>query len=379
MAKKGKVLSTGNGRFTVIFRVLCFLVAVIAAAVLLSACCSTNGESAIMVVSSTPITDGEELAVPSAVKLELSSDKRKIKLNWSESKNATGYEVYMSKDGSNYEHLISTNQLNYETKELNTGDTYYFRVKPYNSRTGYDTVYGEATDKSVTCIESQQIDGYDVGDTYIHIDIDKQTMWFYKNNKLLVETPVVTGTAGACDTPTGYFEVRKLASPAHLMGPTWDVTTQYWVGINVSNDIGLHDSQWRDTGYGGDIYTYQGSNGCINTPLDAMKKIYENIVLGTPVVISGTVKVPDTGSSGYIVETTDDTQPTDEYTSSDDTTSYDEPQDETSSSYDYSDGDSGYSGSDDDGYSDSGDGGYSDSGDSGYSDSGDGYSDGGYY
>lgn len=260
-----------------------------------------------MVSSNYDNQDNEPLAVPSAVKLDLSSDKKIIKLTWNKSENATGYEVYISKDGSSYEHLISTNQLEYQTDELTPGDTYYFRIKPYNSKTGYETVYGEATEKSVVCIESQEIDGYEVGDTYVHIDIDQQTLWFYKNNKLIVETPIVSGTAGACDTPTGYFEVRTMAAPAHLVGPTWDVTTEYWIGINLSNDIGLHDSPWRDSGYGGNIYTYDGSNGCINTPIDAIKKIYENISIGTPVIISGSVEIAYSGDNIYALETTPDT------------------------------------------------------------------------
>lgn len=338
MKKDRKGCNTGNKWSAVIFKAIFLVAAVISMIILLSACCSTQGEGAIMVVSSSVNSDGE-LSKPSAVKLDLSSDKKKIKLVWSESKNATGYEVYISTDGSSFEHLVSTNQLEYETDELTVGNTYYFRIKPYNSRTGYETVYGESTDNSVTCIESKQIDGYDVGDTYVHIDIDKQTMWFYKNNKLLVETPVVTGTAGACDTPTGYFEVRTMASPAHLVGPTWDVTTEYWVGINLTNDIGLHDSPWRDSGYGGDIYTYDGSNGCINTPLDAIKKIYENITIGTPVVISSSVEITyNVGDNGYVLETTPDTimetdtEPDDGYTTDDNNPDY--PSDYSSSDYD---------------------------------------------
>ena len=33
----------------------------------------------------------------------------------------------------------------------------------------------------------------DLGDVYVEISIDRQTMWCYKNGQLVVETPVVTG------------------------------------------------------------------------------------------------------------------------------------------------------------------------------------------
>ena len=50
------------------------------------------------------------------------------------------------------------------------------------------------------------------------------------------------------------------------------------------DQIGLHDSSWR-TEYGGDIYLTDGSHGCVNTPLDAIATIYNNITVGTLVVV----------------------------------------------------------------------------------------------
>ena len=50
------------------------------------------------------------------------------------------------------------------------------------------------------------------------------------------------------------------------------------------DQIGLHDSSWR-TEYAGDIYLTDGSHGCVNTPLDAIATIYNNITVGTLVVV----------------------------------------------------------------------------------------------
>ena len=36
---------------------------------------------------------------------------------------------------------------------------------------------------------------------------------------------------------------------------------------------------------GGDKYIYDGSHGCVNTPEAAMKIIYDDITIGTPVVL----------------------------------------------------------------------------------------------
>ena len=43
--------------------------------------------------------------------------------------------------------------------------------------------------------------------------------------------------------------------------------------------------QGSRTAFGGDIYITNGSHGCVNTPLDAMKKIYDVVSYGFPVIV----------------------------------------------------------------------------------------------
>lgn len=56
----------------------------------------------------------------------------------------------------------------------------------------------------------------------------------------------------------------------------------FWMPVN--GGIGIHDAKWRKD-FGGDIYKTDGSHGCINTPFDAMSKLYEMVEIGTPVVM----------------------------------------------------------------------------------------------
>ena len=56
----------------------------------------------------------------------------------------------------------------------------------------------------------------------------------------------------------------------------------YWLGFN--GGIGIHDASWRDD-FGGDIYQGNGSHGCVNTPFDKVKTIYEHVEVGTPVYV----------------------------------------------------------------------------------------------
>ena len=48
--------------------------------------------------------------------------------------------------------------------------------------------------------------------------------------------------------------------------------------------VGIHDLTKR-TAFGGDIYLTNGSHGCVNTPLDAVATIYNNIEINTPIVV----------------------------------------------------------------------------------------------
>lgn len=117
----------------------------------------------------------------------------------------------------------------------------------------------------------------------MEISLDNQYMWYYVDGKLLVETPVVTGNISAGDyTRRGCFRIASMTTDTYLVGPTWNDHVDYWMPFD--GQIGLHDSSWR-TEYGGDIYLTDGSHGCVNTPLDAMATIYNNITVGTLVVV----------------------------------------------------------------------------------------------
>ena len=119
---------------------------------------------------------------------------------------------------------------------------------------------------------------YGCENTFIEISIANQYMWYYVDGQLLVETPVVTGCEANGDgTNKGVFFVKYLDEGAYLSGgssnrgPGYHV--DYWIPFD--GNIGLHDAQWV-TEFGGDIYLENGSHGCVNTPLEAMKTIFMN-------------------------------------------------------------------------------------------------------
>ena len=149
------------------------------------------------------------------------------------------------------------------------------------------------------------------GGTYIEINLSTQHLWFYKNGELLLSTPFVSGcVAKDMCTPTGVYQIYSKSRDLYLTGPTWRDWVSYWMPFY--RGYGLHDATWRDT-FGGDIYLYEGSHGCINLPLDAAGIIYNNAPVGTRVILyGGKTSVPPrqqelTGTTSWNVA--DDTKP----------------------------------------------------------------------
>lgn len=130
-------------------------------------------------------------------------------------------------------------------------------------------------------------DENDIGNTYIEVDISAQHVWYYKDGVLQLESDCVTGTETDPSriTPRGIFKIwshespRKLGTYAVQGYETW---VDYWMPINYIG-VGLHDL--NRSAYGGDIYMYSGSHGCINLPHDVAKELYNTTVNGIPVII----------------------------------------------------------------------------------------------
>lgn len=122
----------------------------------------------------------------------------------------------------------------------------------------------------------------DFGDTFIEISIDEQHMWYYVDGKIYVETDITSGSLANGGTAPRVCAVYSIIPNKWLNGPTWHSFVKYWVAIDGA--IGIHDASWRSV-YGGKEYLYNGSHGCVNTPHDAMKKLFERVELGTPVIV----------------------------------------------------------------------------------------------
>lgn len=127
-----------------------------------------------------------------------------------------------------------------------------------------------------------------IGKTYIEIDISDQKMKYYKNNKKVLSTDVVTGK-DSTPTVTGIFDIYQKAYNYTMRG--YDPITKVLTYESHSDYVlkfyeayYIHDATWRSK-FGGDIYKKDGSHGCVNTPYQKVKRLYNEVGLHTPVVV----------------------------------------------------------------------------------------------
>lgn len=131
-------------------------------------------------------------------------------------------------------------------------------------------------------------DPNDIGDSYVEVSVDAQTMWVYKNGQIVVETPIVTGQIGT-DTVAGAYSVWNKEEDSALTGynprtaAEYVQPVDYWIPFDDTGQ-GIHDANWQGE-FGGNVYQTSGSLGCINTPPGAMVQVFAEVELGMPVII----------------------------------------------------------------------------------------------
>ena len=134
--------------------------------------------------------------------------------------------------------------------------------------------------------------GQDWGDRYIDVDVTAQHATFWDNGTIIWEADVVTGQPSeGHDTPHGVWSITsRETGDINLRGPVgddgepeWDSHVQFWMGV-VGSSVGFHNAPWR-TEFGGSIYTWYGSHGCINLSYERASALYDVIQVGDVCVV----------------------------------------------------------------------------------------------
>ncbi len=266
----------------------CYLTAEVTAVSLQSACEEAN---ALMGLTITyDFEDRQEVLEASTIVEWVSSDAdgnvtvdENAAKAWVQANLADKYDTYVAG------YTRTFNSTLQGTIELPLGAQGIYGWKTDVSETTAALIELIKTGESCTVEPVYSQEGYcrgidDIGDTYIEVDITNQHVWLYKDGQMVMDSDCVTGTQTNPDraTPTGVFQVWTKERDRNLEGEGYSAPVSYWMNVSWCG-VGLHDL--NRSAYGGDIYMYNGSHGCINLPPDFAADLFNAIEVGIPVLI----------------------------------------------------------------------------------------------
>lgn len=138
-----------------------------------------------------------------------------------------------------------------------------------------DSSNNETIEKIIIHVEEKR------KNAYIDISISEQVLRYYEYDELVLYSDIVTGINDG--TPVGDFSVVNKARNVNLKGEDYVSFVNYWIAF-LGYSYGMHDASWRSS-FGGSIYIYNGSHGCINMPYYKVQQLYYMVEIGTPVYI----------------------------------------------------------------------------------------------
>ncbi len=131
--------------------------------------------------------------------------------------------------------------------------------------------------------------GSDIGNTYVEIDLTKQTLWYFENGKKILTAKIVSGLANASETPVGVYSVidkkqNQLLQGTLSNGKPWQEYVTYECVLNL-NGVNISDSSKHKT-FGGTVYKKSGNRGgYVSLAKKDANTIYDKVEKGTPCVI----------------------------------------------------------------------------------------------
>lgn len=138
-----------------------------------------------------------------------------------------------------------------------------------------DSSNNESIEKIIIHVEEKR------KNAYIDISISEQVLRYYEYDELVLYSDIVTGINDG--TPVGNFSVVNKARNVNLKGEDYVSFVNYWIAF-LGYSYGMHDASWRSS-FGGSIYVYNGSHGCVNMPYYKVQQLYYMVEIGTPVYI----------------------------------------------------------------------------------------------
>ena len=175
--------------------------------------------------------------------------------------------------------------------EVEGGDYGYSVDKETEKEEVWDLLWdGEKEEREPYYYQKQYTSGSGIGGTYIEANLSKQHVWIYIDGEMVLDTDCVSGLpSGGRGTPTGVYQILYKDTDTDLKGTplgngqySYVSHVDYWMPFY--SGCGFHDASWRSS-FGGDIYKYDGSHGCINLPPSIAPTFYNYVRTGMPVVV----------------------------------------------------------------------------------------------
>ncbi len=208
------------------------------------------------------------------------------------SNQAAQYVAAWAAEDDNYGQFRTFRSTNYGTIKISTSELHGHTLNQSQIVTEIVTdVMGHADDvkHEIPYSEFQDAKDPQMGGTYVEVDVDAQEVYVYQNYECVYSTSTVTGAEYSTPTPSGIYSIYYRDRNAQLTGamredgtPSYVSEVSYWMAFYEG--YGLHDATWRGS-FGGSIYQYNGSHGCVNLPYKAAKQIWSLTDYGTPVIV----------------------------------------------------------------------------------------------
>ena len=174
-------------------------------------------------------------------------------------------------------------------KNINGTDYYFTEAQG----TGFPVGSCQNPDAAGTAVVNNAglpaVTGNPYGHDCVEVNLTNQCVIAWKGDTAIIVGPCVTGYKGVHDTAAGDFRVQSKETDRYLQGYNDNGTryksyVNFWMPFNGGQ--GLHDAGWRGTShenFGGTIYAWNGSHGCVNLPYDVAEAIFNFVHVGTPV------------------------------------------------------------------------------------------------
>ncbi|MDO5733480.1 MAG: L,D-transpeptidase family protein [Eubacteriales bacterium] len=132
----------------------------------------------------------------------------------------------------------------------------------------------------------------DLGDTYIEVSIENQTVYLVSKGQIISSYRVVTGDVSkGRGTDVGVHMILDKQPSAVLQSvsddPEWNyrVDVNYWMPFNWAGE-GFHSAPWfADWQFGGSTYYGNGSHGCVNMRYSDVQDLFNRVEVGIPVIV----------------------------------------------------------------------------------------------